>query len=217
MAVVVWWLVRQTLNVDALDGAARDRRRRMATARCRMPPVQVGLWRVPRRRHVAVRAAHQRLPHAHAWSDDWTRAEPLPRVLWLNTGVLILASVAMQWTRVAARDGAPTDADEGLCLPRRASPSHFWPGSSGRGSSWTPSGYFIAGQSGATRSSICSPRCTACTCWAACGSGPGRPPRVCAASSSATVRLSVELCTVYWHYLLAGLGWSCSRSCCIPH
>ena len=38
--------------------------------------------------------------------EDWTRL-PVPRVLWLNTGVLILGSIAMQWTRGAARRGQP--------------------------------------------------------------------------------------------------------------
>jgi len=34
--------------------------------------------------------------------EDWVRLS-VPNVLWLNTAVLILASVAMQWTRGAAR------------------------------------------------------------------------------------------------------------------
>src|SRR5258708_18434414 len=33
---------------------------------------------------------------------DW-RALPVPRLLWFNTGVLVLSSVALQWAHVAAR------------------------------------------------------------------------------------------------------------------
>src|SRR6266849_6387090 len=33
---------------------------------------------------------------------DW-RALPVPRLLWFNTGVLVLSSVALQWAQVAAR------------------------------------------------------------------------------------------------------------------
>ncbi len=35
---------------------------------------------------------------------DW-RPLPDPDLLWLNTGVLVLSSIALQWARVAAREG----------------------------------------------------------------------------------------------------------------
>ena len=43
--------------------------------------------------------------------SDWTNFA-LPRVLWLNTGVLVLASVAMQMTRTAARRGQTSTGSE---------------------------------------------------------------------------------------------------------
>src|SRR6185437_13490662 len=33
---------------------------------------------------------------------DW-RALPVPKLLWFNTGVLVLSSVALQWAHLAAR------------------------------------------------------------------------------------------------------------------
>jgi len=33
---------------------------------------------------------------------DW-RALPLPKLLWFNTGVLVLSSIALQWANVAVR------------------------------------------------------------------------------------------------------------------
>ena len=36
--------------------------------------------------------------------EDWRPAPP-PRLLWLNTGMLVLSSVAMQWAQIAARRG----------------------------------------------------------------------------------------------------------------
>src|SRR5690606_31286158 len=36
--------------------------------------------------------------------SDW-QAAPLPRVLWLNTGILVLSSVALQMAVVAVRKG----------------------------------------------------------------------------------------------------------------
>ncbi|MBA3323866.1 MAG: cytochrome c oxidase subunit 3 [Rhodobacteraceae bacterium] len=44
---------------------------------------------------------------------DW-RAMPLPRLVWLNTGMLVLGSVALQSARVAARAGQIDTARLGL-------------------------------------------------------------------------------------------------------
>jgi cytochrome c oxidase subunit III len=45
--------------------------------------------------------------------EEW-RPSPQPQLLWLNTVLLILSSVAMQWARVGARRGRPFDAWLGL-------------------------------------------------------------------------------------------------------
>ena len=62
MAVIVWWLFRQTINVQPWQAqvavAARGRRRADPAGG------QDGLVGVPRRRHLAVRAVRQRLCHA---------------------------------------------------------------------------------------------------------------------------------------------------------
>jgi cytochrome c oxidase subunit III len=52
--------------------------------------------------------------------DDW-RAPSLPRLLWLNTGVLVLSSVALQWATVAARRGRMQGARDGLLVGGLAS------------------------------------------------------------------------------------------------
>ena len=66
-----------------------------------MPPVQVGLGVF-----LAVATSLFALTisayHMRMMEQDWTHLE-LPRVLWLNGVLLILASVAMQWTFVAGR------------------------------------------------------------------------------------------------------------------
>ncbi len=173
----------------------RSRGRRICSAACesRSRGVSCG-------RHVSVRAAHQRLLHANGVGglDHW----PSPRVLWLNTGVLVLSSVAMQWTRSCCTTGT-----DGRRENRPDCRGRFHLCFSGRtalgvaaierlrlfsDSPIRPYAFLLS----------CSPRCTACTCWAACGSGAGPPPRCGAASEVGKVRLSVELCTVYWHFLL---------------
>src|SRR6266852_7114882 len=45
---------------------------------------------------------------------DW-RALPVPGLLWFNTGVLVLSSVALQWAQVAARRNDMDGVIVGLC------------------------------------------------------------------------------------------------------
>src|SRR5207245_9485306 len=77
-----------------------------------MPPVTVGLWVflavATSLFALLISAYHMRMMEA-----DWIRLT-LPRVLWLNTVVLILGGVAMQWTRVAARRGQIDGVRSGL-------------------------------------------------------------------------------------------------------
>src|SRR5262249_41789501 len=44
---------------------------------------------------------------------DWAQM-PAPKVLWFNTGVLILSSVALQYAQVAARRGRMEAVGDGL-------------------------------------------------------------------------------------------------------
>ncbi len=45
--------------------------------------------------------------------EDW-RPSPQPWLLWLNTGMLVLSSVAMQWARIAVRRGELKAVSMGL-------------------------------------------------------------------------------------------------------
>src|SRR5262245_34923587 len=44
---------------------------------------------------------------------DWAQL-PAPKLLWFNTGVLVLSSVALQYAQVAARRGRMEAAADGL-------------------------------------------------------------------------------------------------------
>ena len=111
MAVVVWWLVRPTLNVSpwiersTIQAAGGN-------GEFAMPPVQVGLWVflavATSLFALLISAYHMRMMEA-----DWTKLS-LPRILWLNTSVLVLASVAMEWTRASARRGQMDAMKNGL-------------------------------------------------------------------------------------------------------
>ena len=53
--------------------------------------------------------------HAHGEVHDWHSLSE-PGVLWLNTGMLILASIAMQWARVNVERGQAGRAHDSLLI-----------------------------------------------------------------------------------------------------
>ena len=105
MATVVWWLFRQTINVrpwiaqrpiENVQGVQGD-------GALSLPPMKVGLGvflAVATSLFALLISAY----FMRMMGTDWTTLT-VPKVLWLNTGLLTLASVAMQWTLVAARRG----------------------------------------------------------------------------------------------------------------
>ena len=98
-AIVVWWLFIQRLTVKpwiekgaaVIDGASEGS----------TPPGKVGLWFFL----AVVTSFFALFASAYALRmtlDDWSPV-PEPQLLWVNTGVLIVASFALQWARYAAR------------------------------------------------------------------------------------------------------------------
>jgi cytochrome c oxidase subunit III len=100
MAVVVWWLLRQTLNVTPwVEQRTSDIVQRGGALG--MPPVQVGLG-VFLAVATSLFALSISAYHMRMMEQDWTHLE-LPRVLWLNGALLILASIAMHWALAAGQ------------------------------------------------------------------------------------------------------------------
>src|SRR5215208_3238669 len=99
MAIIVWWLFRQTIGVQPWQAqvAGHDVRRGATTP----PAAKMALWvflAVATSLFVLFVSAYaMRLNLA-----DWTPL-PRPRLLMLNTALLGGASLAMQWTVHAAR------------------------------------------------------------------------------------------------------------------
>jgi cytochrome c oxidase subunit 3 len=201
MAIVVGWLVHKTLNTTpwveqrTVDVNGRD-------GALALLPVQVGLGVflavATSLFALLITAYHMRMMEA-----DWTNLD-LPRVLWLNSAVLVLASVAMQWTLVAARRGQIDSVRKGLAASGVF--SFAFPRGAGLGlaaAQWirpihvVQSGVCVlpAAHRDARHPSARRPG----------GVGEGDAARRPGADF-AKVRLSVELCTVYWHFLL--LVWA---------
>lgn len=79
-----------------------------------MPSARIGLWIF-----LAVVASLFGLftsaYHMRAGYADWQQLDA-PALLWLNTGVLVLASVAFQWAWMASRNGKLTAVRDGLTV-----------------------------------------------------------------------------------------------------
>ncbi|MBB4395560.1 cytochrome c oxidase subunit 3 [Bradyrhizobium sp. ERR14] len=130
---------------------------------------------------------------------DW-RTLPVPRLLWFNTGVLILSSVALQWSYVAAR----RDDAEGVMIGLLAGGAAAVIFLGGQLLAWQQlgaAGYFVASNPAnsffylltavhglhLTGGLVALGR-TSTKMWRGAG--------------IADMRLSVELCAIYWHFLL---------------
>jgi len=197
MAIIVWWLVRQTVNVKPWleqrpieivhgDGALS------------LPSVKVGLGvflAVATSLFALLISAY----HMRMVGEDWTRLA-VPRVLWLNTAVLILASVAMQRTRVAARRGQLDRVKSGLIAGGALSFS-FLAGQLWAWQQMDASGYFLTANPAYSFFYLLTALhglhlLGGLWVW-------GRTTaKVLHGVEVGKVRLSVELCSVYWHYLL---------------
>jgi cytochrome c oxidase subunit 3 len=102
-AIIGWWLSRQGLMTKpwlevGLVGEPP------AADPSPVPPAKVGLWvflAVVGALLTLFTSAYLMRMHM---SDDW-RSLPLPKLLWVNTGVLALSSFALHRARLAAQSG----------------------------------------------------------------------------------------------------------------
>src|SRR5215475_6412160 len=110
-AIIAWWLSRQRLMAKpwleaSAIGEIAD------TGSPALPPTAVGLGVflavVSSLFALFISAYLMRMQVA-----DWVQM-PSPKLLWFNTGVLILSSVALQYAQVAARRGRKEGVGDGL-------------------------------------------------------------------------------------------------------
>ena len=196
MATVIGWLLKQTLNTqpwvstaadDAVSGASLDTNTK-TIALLTFLAVATSLFAL------FISAYTLRMEMA-----DWS---PLvePRVLWFNTGLLVLASIAYQLTRNAAIAGRQAALKPGLAIAGVAT----WLFLGGQLLAWlalNASGYYAT--TNPANAFFCLLTAVhglhllgGLWVWArSC-------VRVWTGAEAESVRLSIELCTVYWRYLL---------------
>jgi cytochrome c oxidase subunit 3 len=130
---------------------------------------------------------------------DW-RALPVPRLLWFNTGVLVVSSVALQWAHVAARRNDMDGVIFGLCASG-ASAVTFLVGQLLAWQQLRVAGYFLASNPANSFFYLITAAHGLHLMGGLVALGRATA-RVWHGAEITQVRLSVELCAIYWHFLL---------------
>ena len=197
MATVIGWLLRQTLNTqpwDPHDPVENQPGRGVIN----LDPAKIGLLTfiavVTSLFALFLSAYLMRMKHG-----DW-RPLAEPDLLWLNTGVLVLASFAFQLTRGAANRGQLLTAKIALVVSGVCT-SLFLLGQLIAWRQLNAGGFFMAENPANSFFYLLTALhglhlLGGMWVW-------GRTTlRLFNGADARSVRLSVELCTVYWHYLL---------------
>jgi cytochrome c oxidase subunit 3 len=197
MATVIGWLLRQSLNTqpwDANDPVENQPGRGVIRA----GPQKIALLSFI----AVVTSLFALFMSAYLMRmklGDW-RPLAEPNLLWLNTSVLVLASVAFQWTRGAATRGQLLTVKVGLVAGGVCTTLFLF----GQLVAWqqlNAAGFFMTGNPANSFFYLLTALhglhlLGGMWVW-------GRTTtRVLNGADVGSVRLSVELCTVYWHYLL---------------
>jgi cytochrome c oxidase subunit III len=197
MAVIVWWLFRQTIKVQPWQAqvALPDVRGNAATP----PAAKMALWvflAVATSLFVLFVSAYaMRLGLA-----DWAPL-PRPRLLMLNTALLVGASLAMQWTVNAARRSEGDKVRRGLWASGLLT-FGFLAGQLFVWKQLNDAGYFLS-SSAATAFFYLLTAVHGLHVLGGLVAWARASARAWRGSDPARIKLGVELCATYWHYLLA--------------
>ena len=195
MAVIVTLLFRQTLNVQPWQAQVGAVALRPDPVR---PTARTALWvflGVASSLFVLFVSAYaMRLGLA-----DWTPL-PRPRLLVLNTAMLVGASLAMQWTVHVARRGRAPDVWRGL-LASGLLTSGFLAGQALVWWQLQAAGYLVASNA-ATAFFYLFTAVHGVHVVGGLVAWSRATLRVWRGGDPRRIRLAVELCATYWHYLL---------------
>lgn len=196
MAGILWALFRQTLHVQPWQAQAAVLEDGGAAAR---PAAKTALWvflAVATSLFVLFVSAYaMRLGLA-----DWTPL-PRPRLLVLNTALLVGASLAMEWTARAARRAEGDKLRRGLAASGvltfgfLAGQLFVWKQLNGAG--------YLVSTNAATAFFYLFTAVHGLHVLGGLVAWARASLRAWRAYDPARVRLAVELCATYWHYLLA--------------
>jgi len=203
MGVVVWWLVKQTINVtpwvaDAATDSVREEgvRSPFTTKPLSNKKLALGVFLAVATSLFAlfISAYSMRMEY-----PDW-RPLTEPSLLWMNTGILVLSSVFLQWAWNGAKRGELQTVWRGVAVggafsiafivgqmaawDQLASSGFFSMGNPANGFFYLLTGvhalHLIGGLIALSRT----------------------VSRLWRHEDMESIELGVELCAVYWHYLL---------------
>lgn len=197
MATVIGWLLRQTLNTqpwvssaadDAVSGTSLDGNAKTIGLTTFLA-VATSLFAL----FISAYTIRMRL------APDWIPLSD-PQLLWLNSGLLVLSSIAYHWTRNAVVAGRVERIKPGLLLAGLfamlflAGQFTAWMSLHAAGETVTgnPANAFFYLLTALHGVHLLGGMWV----WAR------SVTRLFGGASALDIRLSIELCTVYWHYLL---------------
>lgn len=197
-AIAVWWLSHQRLmskpwlEVGAIDDFP-------GTGASPLPAATIGLGVflavVVTLFVLLISAYFMRMELA-----DWAQM-PAPKLLWFNTGVLILSSVALQYAQVAARSGRMEDVGRSL-IAGGLFAFAFLVGQLLAWQQLNAEGYFLATNPANAFFYLLTGLHGLHLLGGLVALGL-TVDKVWRGSEVKEVRLSVRLCAIYWHFLLA--------------
>lgn len=197
MGAIVWWLLRQTVNVQPWDATVPVRDAHAAVLA--RPTAKMALWMF-----LAVATSLFALfISAYAMRLDFLDWRPLPqpRLLMVNTALLIVASLAMEWAAWAARRGDVVRVRQGLAAGG-ALTAMFIAGQIAVWQQLSAAGYFMT-TSAATAFFYLLTAVHGAHVLGGLVAWVRSARRAWGGADAARLRMGVELCAMYWHFLLA--------------
>jgi cytochrome c oxidase subunit 3 len=200
--VVVWAILARKLSAKPWERSVAADLEAGGTA-AGTPPAKVGLWAflgvITSLFGLFITAYWMRMQHAHGGPADWNPIT-VPRQLWVNTALLILSSAAMQWARSGASRARADRVRTGLI----AGGVFAWAFLAGQLFAWhqlNASGFIASNPAVAFFYLLTAVHglhlLGGLFVWGKTVVAMARP-----GVELVDLSLSVELCTVYWHYLL---------------
>jgi len=200
MVTVIGWLFRQTINTQPWVATAADNSVSGKSLNTNSKTIGLATFLAVA---ISLFGLFISAYNLRMQMPDWI---PLaePDLLWINTGVLVLASIVFQWTRGAAIKGRDTAVRFGMALAGALTILFLfgqllaWQGlqASGYTMSRNPANAFFFLLTGIHGLHLLG----GLWVWARSAI------KVWTGADAGSIRVSVELCTIYWHFLL--LVWA---------
>ncbi|MGI9324874.1 MAG: cytochrome c oxidase subunit 3 [Pseudomonadales bacterium] len=204
MSAVVWWLVKQTINISpwaaqTSTNAVRDEGVRSPFTAAPLISVKLGLGVFL----AVVTSLFALFISAYSIRMEYSDWRPLtePSLLWINSAVLIFSSIALQWAYNNARRANLTNARVGVTAAALGTLGFIF----GQGIAWqqlSGAGYFIQGNP-ANAFFYLLTGLHAVHLIGGLIALNRTLIKVWKGQDSVAICTGIELCAVYWHYLLA--------------